>query len=210
MCHSSLLVSHPHFQNLRSSLAIEYCTSCHPAWWRSSCWSVTRYAGAPPSNFNPAAWTLLALFSSSVACCGDDWGSHCLLSKVFLWSSTLADNFVQSPFSFPLVAHVRFRFALSCYQCYGSFICYFNFVLQVHGALRFSSHTVFFCDRHLGLADGPDGEPLAGQSPLGVSHWPPPSGLRPRVSAVILFDCQPFPPKPTIPITLLLEVALRR
>ena len=45
---------------------------------------------------------------------------------------------------------------------------------------------------------------------LGVSHWPPPSGLQPRALAVILFDCLPFPPKPTIPFTFLLEVALRR
>jgi hypothetical protein len=41
---------------------------------------------------------------------------------------------------------------------------------------------------------GPDGEPLAGQSPLGVSHWLPPSGLRPRAAAVMLLDCPLFRP----------------
>ena len=52
----------------------------------------------------------------------------------------------------------------------------------------------------LGVSQWPDGELLAGQSPLGVSHWLSPSDLRPRVSAVLPFDCWLFHPKSTTPV----------
>jgi hypothetical protein len=44
---------------------------------------------------------------------------------------------------------------------------------------------MLYRDHRLGLADGPDGKPLAGRSPLGVSHWLP-------ISSFDLESWQPY------------------